>query len=99
MMTPPLGRLESLYIGKADFDRDCDYYAKVLGGVRRPYRKCSDAGSAAAVDRSSRSRESASEKPARRRLFAKTRFPLAMESSHETFRIPSCLARSPRHSG
>ena len=29
-MTPPLGTLEYLYLGKADFDRDCGYDAKVL---------------------------------------------------------------------
>jgi predicted enzyme related to lactoylglutathione lyase len=33
-MTPPLGTLEYLYIGTADFDRDCAYYAKVLGAER-----------------------------------------------------------------
>jgi hypothetical protein len=33
--TPPLGRLEYLYIGTADFDRDGTYYAKVLGAERR----------------------------------------------------------------
>lgn len=30
----PLGKLEYLYIGTADFDRDCAYYAKVLGAER-----------------------------------------------------------------
>jgi predicted enzyme related to lactoylglutathione lyase len=30
-MTPPLGKLEYLYVGTADFDRDCTYYANVLG--------------------------------------------------------------------
>jgi predicted enzyme related to lactoylglutathione lyase len=33
-MTPPLGTLEYLYIGTADFDRDCAYYEKVLGATR-----------------------------------------------------------------
>ena len=33
-MTPPLGTLEYLYIGTADFDRDCAYYEKVLGAER-----------------------------------------------------------------
>ena len=33
-MTPPLGTLEYLYIGTADFDRDCSYYEKVLGAER-----------------------------------------------------------------
>ena len=33
-MTPPLGTLAYLYIGTADFDRDCAYYAKVLGAER-----------------------------------------------------------------
>jgi predicted enzyme related to lactoylglutathione lyase len=33
-MTPPLGTLEYLYVGTADFDRDCAYYAKVLGAER-----------------------------------------------------------------
>jgi hypothetical protein len=33
-MTPPLGKLEYLYVGTADFDRDCAYYAKVLGAER-----------------------------------------------------------------
>jgi hypothetical protein len=29
-----LGKLEYLYVGTADFDRDCAYYAKVLGAER-----------------------------------------------------------------
>jgi predicted enzyme related to lactoylglutathione lyase len=33
-MTPPLGTLEYLYVGTADFDRDCAYYAGVLGAER-----------------------------------------------------------------
>ena len=33
-MTPPLGTLEYLYVGTADFDRDCACYAKVLGAER-----------------------------------------------------------------
>lgn len=33
-MTPPLGTLVYLYIGTADFDRDCAYYSKVLGAER-----------------------------------------------------------------
>ena len=33
-MTPPLGTLAYLYIGTADFDRDCAYYANVLGAER-----------------------------------------------------------------
>jgi predicted enzyme related to lactoylglutathione lyase len=33
-MTAPLGRLEYLYLGTADFDRDCAYYAQVLGAER-----------------------------------------------------------------
>jgi predicted enzyme related to lactoylglutathione lyase len=33
-MTPPLGTLQYLYLGTADFDRDCAYYAKVLGAER-----------------------------------------------------------------
>jgi predicted enzyme related to lactoylglutathione lyase len=33
-MTPPLGKLEYLYLGAADFDRDCTYYQKVLGAER-----------------------------------------------------------------
>ena len=33
-MTPPLGTLEYLYVGTADFDRDCAYYANVLGAER-----------------------------------------------------------------
>ncbi len=33
-MTPPLGKLEHLYIGTADFDRDSAYYANVLGAER-----------------------------------------------------------------
>jgi len=33
-MTPPLGKLEYLYVGTADFDRDCAYYATVLGAER-----------------------------------------------------------------
>jgi predicted enzyme related to lactoylglutathione lyase len=33
-MTPPLGTLEYLYIGTADFERDCAYYATVLGAER-----------------------------------------------------------------
>ena len=33
-MTPPLGTLAYLYIGTADFDRDCAYYATVLGAER-----------------------------------------------------------------
>src|SRR5262245_24345801 len=34
LMTPPLGTLEYLYVGTADFDRDCAYYANVLGAER-----------------------------------------------------------------
>ena len=33
-MTPPLGKLEYLYVGTADFDRDCACYATVLGAER-----------------------------------------------------------------
>jgi hypothetical protein len=33
-MIPPLGTLAYLYIGTADFDRDCAYYTKVLGAKR-----------------------------------------------------------------
>src|SRR5262245_32149149 len=33
-MMAPLGTLEYLYVGTADFDRDCAYYATVLGGER-----------------------------------------------------------------
>jgi predicted enzyme related to lactoylglutathione lyase len=33
-MTPPLGTLEFLYLGTADFDRDCAYYVEVLGAER-----------------------------------------------------------------
>ncbi len=33
-MTPPLGTLEYLYIGTANFDRDCAYYRNVLGAER-----------------------------------------------------------------
>lgn len=33
-MTPPLGKLEYLYIGTADFGRDCAYYKEVLGAKR-----------------------------------------------------------------
>src|SRR5947209_7984591 len=33
-MTPPLGKLEYLYLGTADFGRDCAYYEKVLGAER-----------------------------------------------------------------
>jgi predicted enzyme related to lactoylglutathione lyase len=33
-MTPPLGTLEYLYVGTANFDRDCGYYAEVLGAER-----------------------------------------------------------------
>jgi predicted enzyme related to lactoylglutathione lyase len=33
-MTPPLGTLEYLYLGTADFERDCAYYANVLGAER-----------------------------------------------------------------
>jgi predicted enzyme related to lactoylglutathione lyase len=33
-MTPPLGTLEYLYVGTADFDRDSAYYANVLGAER-----------------------------------------------------------------
>jgi predicted enzyme related to lactoylglutathione lyase len=33
-MATPLGRLEYLYVGTADFDRDCAYYAEVLGAER-----------------------------------------------------------------
>jgi hypothetical protein len=33
-MTPPLGTLAYLYLGTADFDRDCAYYAGVLGAER-----------------------------------------------------------------
>jgi catechol 2,3-dioxygenase-like lactoylglutathione lyase family enzyme len=33
-MAAPLGKLEYLYIGTADFDRDCAYYEKVLGAER-----------------------------------------------------------------
>ena len=34
MRTPPLGTPEYLYVGTADFDRDCAYYATVLGAKR-----------------------------------------------------------------
>lgn len=30
-MAPPLGKLEYLYVGTSDFDRDLAYYTKVLG--------------------------------------------------------------------
>jgi hypothetical protein len=40
-MTPPLGRLEYLYIGTADFDRDCAYSEKVLGAERPALREFS----------------------------------------------------------
>jgi predicted enzyme related to lactoylglutathione lyase len=30
-MAPPFGKLEYLYVGTSDFDRDLDYYTKVLG--------------------------------------------------------------------
>jgi hypothetical protein len=33
-MTPPLGTLAYLYVGTAEFDRDCAYYADVLGASR-----------------------------------------------------------------
>ena len=33
-MTPPLGTLAYLDVGTADFDRDCAYYATVLGAER-----------------------------------------------------------------
>ena len=33
-MTPPLGTLAYLYVGTADFDRDCAHYANVLGAER-----------------------------------------------------------------
>jgi hypothetical protein len=33
-MTPPLGRLEYLYLGTADFERDCAYYGETLGAER-----------------------------------------------------------------
>src|SRR5947209_3806597 len=33
-MTPPLGKLEYLYLGTADFDRDCAYYETVLGAEK-----------------------------------------------------------------
>jgi predicted enzyme related to lactoylglutathione lyase len=33
-MTSPLGKLEYLYVGTADFDRDGAYYANVLGAER-----------------------------------------------------------------
>ena len=33
-MSPFLGTLEYLYLGTADFDRDCAYYTKVLGAER-----------------------------------------------------------------
>jgi hypothetical protein len=33
-MTPPLGRIEYLYVGTADFDRDSGYYRAVLGAER-----------------------------------------------------------------
>jgi predicted enzyme related to lactoylglutathione lyase len=33
-MNPPLGKLEYLYLGTADFDGDCAYYTKVLGADR-----------------------------------------------------------------
>jgi predicted enzyme related to lactoylglutathione lyase len=33
-MTPPLGKLEYLYVGTADFERDSAYYEKVLGAER-----------------------------------------------------------------
>jgi predicted enzyme related to lactoylglutathione lyase len=31
---PPFGTLAYLYVGTADFDRDCSYYANVLGAER-----------------------------------------------------------------
>src|SRR5262249_17034403 len=34
LMGPPLGTLVYLYLGTADFDRDCAYYANVLGPQR-----------------------------------------------------------------
>ena len=33
-MGAPLGLLEYLYLGTADFERDCQYYSKVLGAER-----------------------------------------------------------------
>ncbi len=33
-MSPPLGKLEYLYLGTSDFERDCAYYSKVLGAER-----------------------------------------------------------------
>jgi predicted enzyme related to lactoylglutathione lyase len=33
-MDMPLGKLSYLYVGTADFDRDCSYYEKVLGAKR-----------------------------------------------------------------
>ena len=33
-MIPPLGTLAYLYVGTADFERDCAYYANVLGAER-----------------------------------------------------------------
>jgi predicted enzyme related to lactoylglutathione lyase len=33
-MSTALGKLEYLYIGTADFDRDCAYYTQVLGAER-----------------------------------------------------------------
>jgi predicted enzyme related to lactoylglutathione lyase len=33
-MTAPLGTLEYLYLGTADFGRDCAYYERVLGARR-----------------------------------------------------------------
>ena len=32
-MTPPFGKLQYLYVGTADLDRDLGYYTKVLGGT------------------------------------------------------------------
>jgi hypothetical protein len=33
-MMPPLGKLAYLYVGTADFERDCAYYANVLAAQR-----------------------------------------------------------------
>lgn len=33
-MSLPLGKLAYLYVGTADFDRDCGYYSQVLGAER-----------------------------------------------------------------
>jgi hypothetical protein len=33
-MSPPLGTLAYLYVGTADFDRDCAFYARVLRAER-----------------------------------------------------------------